>query len=136
MTPWAWEVEGGEVEAMAWGVSLEAGVALEEVRGAGRAPVAVPAQTEITANQKGEIAERVPHQYCQLCPGLIWTQGFCPTLDGDKRPYGRTLLGMSLLLQTISTRVPEETKESRTVEALAGAQQHRQLPPRPLEVGL
>lgn len=42
---------------------------------------------------------------------------------------------MSLLLLTISTRVPGETKESIAVEAPAGAQQHRQLLPRPLEVG-
>lgn len=42
---------------------------------------------------------------------------------------------MSLLLLTISTRVPEETKESIAAEAPAGAQQHRQLPLRPQEVG-
>lgn len=42
---------------------------------------------------------------------------------------------MSLLLLTISTRVPEEMKESIVAEAPGGAQLHRQLPPRPLEVG-
>lgn len=42
---------------------------------------------------------------------------------------------MSILLLTISTRVPEEMKESTVLEAPVGAQQHRQHPPRPLEVG-
>lgn len=42
---------------------------------------------------------------------------------------------MSLLLLKISNRVLEETKESLAVEAPAGAQHRRQLPPRPLEVG-
>lgn len=42
---------------------------------------------------------------------------------------------MSILLLTINTRVPEETKESIAAEVPAGAQQHRQLPLRPLEVG-
>lgn len=136
MTPWAWEVEGEEVEAMAWGVSLEAGVALEEVRAVERAPEADPAQTETAASQKGETAEKVPilHLYYQLWPGPMWTQGFCPTLGGVRHPYGRTLPGMSILLLTISPRVPEEMKESTAAEAHAGAQQHRQLPPRPLEV--
>lgn len=75
MTPWAWEevvVVVEEEEATAWGVSLEAGVDLEEVREAERAPEADPAQTEMAARQKGEIAEKVcPLQRCQLCPGLI-----------------------------------------------------------------
>lgn len=62
------------------------------------------------------------------------TRGFCPTLDGGRRPYDRTLPGMSVL-QTVSAKVPEETKENTAVEPLAGAQQHQQLPPRPLEVG-
>lgn len=44
---------------------------------------------------------------------------------------------MSIPLQTISTRVPEETKESIAVEALDGAKQHkpRQLPLSLLAVG-
>lgn len=62
MTPWAWEAEGEEVEAMAWGVSLVVGVALEEVREAERAPEADPAQTE-TASQKGGIAEKLTILY-------------------------------------------------------------------------
>lgn len=134
MTPWAWE--GEEVEVMVWGVSLEAGAALEEARVVERAPEADPAQTEMLTSQKEETAEKVPHQYCQLCLGLIWIQGFCPTLDGDRRPYGRTPPGMSLLPLPISTRVPEVMKENMAVEeAPDGEQQRRQLPPRPLEVG-
>lgn len=43
---------------------------------------------------------------------------------------------MSLPLQTISTSVPEAMKESKAVQALAGAQQHQQPPLRPLEVGI
>lgn len=137
MTPWEWEVEEEE-EAMAWGVSLEAGVALEEVREAQRAPEANPAQTETAASKKGEIAENLSillQQYNQMCPRPMWTQGSCPTLDGDRRPYGRTPPGMSILLLTIGKKVPVETRESRAAEAPDGAQQHRQLPPRPLEVG-
>lgn len=42
---------------------------------------------------------------------------------------------MSILLLTISTRVPEEMKESIVAEAPAGAQQPLQLPPRALEAG-
>lgn len=42
---------------------------------------------------------------------------------------------MSVLLLTISTRLQEETKENIVAEAPAGAQQQRQLPPRPLEAG-
>lgn len=42
---------------------------------------------------------------------------------------------MSTPLLSINTRVPEEMKESMVAEALAGAQHHRQLPPRRLEVG-
>lgn len=60
MTPWAWEAEGEEAEAMAWGVSLEAGVALEEVREVERALEADPAQIETAASQKGETAESPP----------------------------------------------------------------------------
>lgn len=135
MTPWEWEEE--EVEVMAWGVSLEAGVALEEVREAQKALEADPAQTETSASQKGEIEEKLSilQQYYQLCPRPMWTRGFCPTLDGDRRPYDRTPLGMSILLLTIGTKVPEEMRESRAAEAPDGAQQHRQLPPRPPEVG-
>lgn len=59
MTPWALEEQGEEVEAMAWGMSLEAGVALEEVREVARAPEAGPAQTEKAASQKGETAEKL-----------------------------------------------------------------------------
>lgn len=138
MTPWAWEVEGEEAEAMVWGVSLEAGVALEEVREVERALEADPVQTETAASQKGVTAEKatlILHQYRQLFPGPIWTQGFCPTLGGDRHPYGRTLPGMLLLLLTISSRVLEEMKESIAAEAPAGAQHHRQLPLRPQEVG-
>lgn len=64
----------------------------------------------------------------------MWTRGFCPTLDGDRRPYGRTPPGMSTLQLTNSSKVPE-TKESIAAEAPDGAHQHRQLLPRPLEVG-
>lgn len=60
MMPWAWEAEGEEAEAMAWGVSLEAGVALEEVREVERALEADPAQIETAASQKGETAEKPP----------------------------------------------------------------------------
>lgn len=42
---------------------------------------------------------------------------------------------MSILQLTIGTKLPEETKESMVAEAPDGAQQHRQLPPRPPEVG-
>lgn len=42
---------------------------------------------------------------------------------------------MSTLLLTNSTKVPEEMKESMAAEAPDGAQQHRQLPPRPMQVG-
>lgn len=60
----------------------------------------------------------------------MWTQGFCPTLDGVRRPYGRTLPGMSVL----QIRFPEEMKES-LVQAPTGAQQHRQLLLRHQEAG-
>lgn len=60
MTPWGWEGEGEEVEAMACRVSLEAGVALEEVREVERAPEADPVLTETAASQKEETAEKVP----------------------------------------------------------------------------
>lgn len=125
---------------MAWGVLPQAGVALEEVKEAERVPEADPAQTETAASQKEEIAEKLSvlqqqYQLCQRWPRPTWTRGSCPTLDGDRRPYGRTPPGMSILLLTNDSKHPEETKESRAAEAPDGAQGHRQLPPRPLEVG-
>lgn len=63
-----------------------AGVVLGEVKGVGRALVAAQAQTERAVNQKVEIDERSLQLYSQLCPELMWTQGFCQTLDGDRRP--------------------------------------------------
>lgn len=138
MTPWEWEEQWEAVEAMAWGVSQEAGVALGEAREAVRAPEAVLAQTERASRQRGEGAEKAPilHQYYHFWSGLKWTRGSCPTLDGDRRPYGRTLPGMSILQITIRTRAPGEMKESLAVEAPAGAKRHRQLPPRHLEAGV
>lgn len=58
MTPWAWE--GEEVEATAWEVSLQGGVAQEEVREVERAPEVDPAQRGRVASQKGETVEKVP----------------------------------------------------------------------------
>lgn len=55
---------------MAWGTSLAAGVALEEVREAERAPEADPAQTETLANKK-ETVEKEPILQCQLWSALM-----------------------------------------------------------------
>lgn len=84
MMPW---VSGLRVvETKAWGVSQVVGAALGEVKGVGRAPVAVQARTERAVNQKVEIAERSLQLQSQLCPKSIWTRGSCQTLDGDRRP--------------------------------------------------
>lgn len=134
MTLWAWEVEGQEEEATPWEMSLEAGVAQEEVKEAEKALEDVPAQTE--TRKEGTEKKQSRLQCCRSCPGMMWIQGFCPTLDGDRRPLGSTPPGMSILLTVSSRVVPEGMIGSQTVEALAGAQQHQQHLPSPLEVGV
>lgn len=118
-------------------MSLEVGVGLEEVREVEKALEVDPAQTEMEASKKEETEEKLPflNQSHQLLPRPMWIHGFCPTLGGVRLPYGRTTPGMSILLLTSSSRVPEEMKESKAVEAPAGAQHHRLLPPRHPEAG-
>lgn len=98
----------------------------------GKALEAVPVQIEITARRKEETVERVPplHQYYQLCLDPTWTQEFCPMLVGARRQYVRAQHGMSRL-RSISHRVLKQMNKS----ILAGAQQHQQCPPRPLQAG-
>lgn len=84
MMPWVWGLQ--VAETIPWEVSLLAGLALGEAKGAGRALGAARARTEKAANQKEEIAERPLQVYSQLYPKPIWTRGFCQTPDGDRRP--------------------------------------------------
>lgn len=131
MTPLAWE----EAEATAWGVWPVSGVALEEAKGVEKAQEAGPAQTGTLASPKVAFAGRAPLQCCQFCPEASWTQEFCPTAGGGRRPFVRTALGM-FLPQTTSNRGPESRKESRAVEILVGAPRRQQPPPNCLEGGL